>query len=355
MKIAIEPLVLKFKRPAGTSRGFMTEKRSWLINLEKDGTKGLGEISIIEGLSKEFVNKNDFEKKIKAFCDLVLNIWESEDDLERLLQKLPHIEELKDFPSILFGFESAILDLRNGGKRIYFDNDFSRGLQKIPINGLIWMGDRDFMEEQINEKLQQGFTTLKMKIGAIAIETELSILTSIRSKYTVDELTLRVDANGAFNYSEAKALLQRLSGLEIHSIEQPIPAGLTIEMAELCTSTPLPIALDEELIGISDLQLKKELLDKIRPQFIILKPSLHGGITGTKEWIKLAEELNIGWWMTSALESNIGLNVICQLAAEYENPLPQGLGTGSLYTNNTPTELAVEKGTIFIKKGAAAP
>jgi L-alanine-DL-glutamate epimerase-like enolase superfamily enzyme len=249
----------------------------------------------------------------------------------------------------LFGIESALLDLNHGGRRIYFENAFARGEQKIPINGLIWMGDEESMHAQIEEKLASGFTTIKMKIGAIGIETELALLKEIRNRYSANEITLRVDANGAFDETSAKEILEKLAALDIHSIEQPILAGQDTAMTRLCRNTPIPIALDEELIGITDRDEKIHVLDHIQPQYIILKPSLHGGISGTKEWIELAEKRHIQWWMTSALESNIGLEVICQLAGEYTNALPQGLGTGSLYTNNIDSRLTVEKGMIFRK------
>ena len=210
------------------------------------------------------------------------------------------------------------------------------------------MGDPDFMQQQIEEKLTQGFKTIKLKIGAIDFESELQLLRSIRARYSKDEITLRVDANGAFGTDEALSKLTELSKLDIHSIEQPIRQGQFSEMRKLCDQTPLPIALDEELIGVHHTDQKIELLDTIRPQYIILKPSLHGGIEGTQEWIRLAEERNIPWWITSALESNIGLNAICQLTAEYSNELPQGLGTGSLYTDNIPSNLQVQKGTISL-------
>jgi o-succinylbenzoate synthase len=319
----------------------MHEKKSWILTLEENGVKGIGEISIIEDLSPDFINHTDFEGKIIAFCRLVKSTN---------LEDLQNIDHLEKYPSILFGVESALLDLQNGGIQKYFDNGFFAGTKKIPINGLVWMGDEDFMQQQIDKKLKEGFTTIKMKIGAIDLDRELKLLSSIRQRYDSKQICLRVDANGAFSKEKARKVLNQLAQLEIHSIEQPIKAGKWIDMKELCLQSPLPIALDEELIGICDKQDKINLLEMINPQYIILKPSLHGGISGTKEWIKLAEERNINWWLTSALESNIGLNVICQLAAEYENDLPQGLGTGSLYTNNIPSDLTVEKGHIYIKK-----
>jgi o-succinylbenzoate synthase len=341
VKTSLEYYPLQFILPAGTSRGVMNVKQSWFLRIEDGGIVGIGEISIIEGLSPEYEDQQQFEGLIKQYCDAF-----DSGEIHPGNLKI----ELQHLPSLLFAFESALLDLKNGGKQVYFNNGFSSGLKKIPINGLVWMGDEDYMQEQISEKLKQGFTTIKMKIGAIDLETELSILRAIRKEYPAESITLRVDANGAFSPEEAKELLKKLAELEIHSIEQPIRAGNWEAMKELCALTPTPIALDEELIGINDREQKIELLETIQPQFIILKPSLHGGISGTQEWIELALERKIDWWMTSALESNIGLNVICQLTAEYDNPLPQGLGTGSLYTNNVASELVVEGGFIFQRK-----
>lgn len=323
-----------FKRPSGTSRGVLTEKHSWFLeirNPEYPEITGLGECSVIPGLSPDFTDFNSYELKLRSVCN----------DLD---------QELVDWPSIRFGVETALLDLKNGGQGIYFDNAFAQGRQKIPINGLIWMGDESYMHEQISQKIEQGFTTLKMKIGAIDFKTELKILSTIRKDYTTDTITLRVDANGAFSPDEALEKLHQLKEFDLHSIEQPIRAGQWPEMRRLCKESPIAIALDEELIGINTPLKKIELLETIQPQYIILKPSLHGGISGTKEWIQLAEKHTIPWWITSALESNVGLNAICQLTAEYDTNLPQGLGTGSLYLDNIPSELEVEKGFIQLRK-----
>ncbi len=332
-KISFEKKVFHFKRPSGTSRGILTEKKCWLLsvwNPTNPAIKGKGECSIIEGLSPDYENDEQYEAILEALVN--------DPDLD-----------LSKYPSIKFGLESALLDLEHGGKQMYFDNDFAKGKHKIPINGLVWMGDEAFMQEQILEKLAQGFKTIKMKIGAIDLETELRLLQAIRKKYSKDEITLRVDANGAFQPGEAISILKRLSELDIHSIEQPIMPGQWNEMSKLCLNTPTPIALDEELIGINDPDQKVALLETIRPQFIILKPSLHGGISGAREWMTLAEDRSIPWWITSALESNIGLKAIAQLTAEYDVSLPQGLGTGSLYTDNIPSNLVVENGFIYQK------
>lgn len=325
--------VFHFKVPSGTSRGVLTEKHSWFLEVNythNTTVKGIGECSVIPGLSPDFVDFNQYESQLN------------------LLVENPTID-LTEFPSIRFGLETALLDLQNGGKGIYFDNEFTKGQKKIPINGLIWMGSKDFMENQIEEKIKAGFDTLKMKIGAIDFDSEIDIIKSIRDQYKKEKLELRVDANGAFSSEEALSKLNRLKEFHIHSIEQPIKANQQNEMRKLCLETPIDIALDEELIGVNSYSKKKELLKTICPKYIILKPSLHGGISGTTEWIEIAEKLGIRWWLTSALESNIGLMAICQFSAEFKNDLLQGLGTGSLYTDNIPSDLTVENGTIFIK------
>lgn len=342
MHCTVQPIVLKFKVSAGTSRGVLHTKPSWIVELIDGDIHGKGEISIIPGLSPEFTDEQLFTDKIHEIVKAINEgICDSEKGFDAAF-----LADLSDFPSIIFGLETAWLDFKHGGKGIYFDNAFSRGEKSIPINGLIWMGDPDYMRQQIAQKIADGYTTLKMKIGAIGLNEELDILRSIRANYSPEELTLRVDANGAFQPHEAPQILKHLAELGIHSIEQPIAAGNSAAMHQLCSKTPIPIALDEELIGVNQSTDKIKLLEEIEPQYIILKPSLHGGISGTREWIALAEAHNIPWWMTSALESNIGLSAICQLAGEYDNDLPQGLGTGGLYENNFECNLDVANGTI---------
>lgn len=339
MKASFSKQTFEFKRPSGTSRGILTDKHSWFIEIwdeENPTVKGIGECSIIAGLSPDFSTFESYQAKIEKVC---LNIDKYIND----------ISKLEEWPSILFGLETALLDLKNGGRKVIFENDFSKGKRKIPINGLIWMGDESYMKEQIEQKLSEGYSCLKMKIGAIDFDVELKILESIRNRFSADEIALRVDANGAFSPIDALRKLEQLSRFDIHSIEQPIKAGQWKRMAELCEKTTLPIALDEELIGITGSE-KISLLERIKPHYIILKPSLHGGISGCKEWIQLAESMAVPWWMTSALESNIGLNAIAQFAGEFQNELPQGLGTGSLYTNNIPSGLRVEGGVLFNDK-----
>lgn len=330
MKARFHKKTFHFKRPSGTSRGVLSEKHAWFIELwneENPSIIGTGECSVIPGLSPDFESFENYEAMLERVC-------------------ANFNEDLEDWPSIKFGLECAFLDLKNNGKGMFFDNAFTRGEKSILINGLVWMGDRAFMLEQIHEKITQGFSTIKMKIGAIDFQNELELLRIIRDQSA--DLTIRVDANGAFHPNEALSKLKSLEEFNIHSIEQPIKAGQWEEMRELCSSAPIDIALDEELIGINKLTEKRKLLENICPQYIILKPSLHGGISGTQEWISLAKEFDIPWWITSALESNIGLNAICQLTAEYKNLLPQGLGTGSLYTDNIPSNLSVQNGSISL-------
>ncbi len=335
MKARFYKRTFQFKFPAGTSRGILREKYAWFIELwneDQPDTVGVGECSIIPGLSPDYTNDSEYEARLDELCASLDG------------------SHLDSWPSIQFGWEMALLDLKSGGKQHFFDNEFRTGKRKLPINGLVWMGNETFMQQQVDEKIEAGFSTIKMKIGAIDLEAELSILDSIRRRFNAREITLRVDANGAFSPQEAPHVLQKLAELDIHSIEQPIQAGQWDAMKEICRSTPTPVALDEELIGIHDSEEKERLLDTIQPQFIILKPSLHGGIKGTQEWIKLAEERTIDWWITSALESNVGLNALCQLTAEYQNNLPQGLGTGSLYVDNLPSDLVVKNGHIYLEK-----
>lgn len=334
LKASFEAFILDFKRPSGTSRGILTQKKGWKIELEDSvRTKGLGECSVIPGLSPDYISDKTYEEKLNEVCQNPAHFIENKN-------------LLIDYPSILFGLESAWFDLLNGGKQIYFESAKSPSGFSIPINGLIWMGDPGYMQSQIEEKLTSGFTCIKLKIGAIDFKQELKLLEGIRSRYDASQIVLRVDANGAFKMDDAGWKLEELSKLDLHSIEQPIKAGSWNQMHELCEKTPLPIALDEELIGINELKKKIDLLDTIKPQYIILKPSLHGGFSGTKEWIELAESRQIPWWITSALESNIGLNAIAQFTADFKPVLPQGLGTGGLYETNFEVPLKIEKGLL---------
>jgi o-succinylbenzoate synthase len=257
--------------------------------------------------------------------------------------------ELSAFPAIRFGLETALRDLEQGGKRLLYPSDFTTGTTGIPINGLIWMGNKREMLSRIAEKLDQGFSVLKMKVGALNFDDELEILHALRKEHPPAQLELRLDANGAWQPDEALEKLKVLSEFGIHSVEQPIPAGTPEEMARVCTNSPIPIALDEELIGVHTPEQKEQLLATIKPHYIILKPSLLGGIKASDEWIGLAEKQGTGWWVTSALESNIGLNAIAQWTATLETSLPQGLGTGSLFANNIPSPLTVTGSRLFYR------
>jgi len=333
---------LQFRFDAGTSRGVLRSKDVfWLKAFRMDSPEicGWGEAAPLVKLSPD--DRPDFEEiLVKVLTQMETISWNPEESfiLEKLKEVIPF-----ELPSIRFALETAVLDLKNGGKKKILENSFYDRNDPIPINGLIWMGDREFMLEQIDQKLEEGYRCIKMKIGAIDFEQELELIRYIRKRFSSEQITLRVDANGAFPEEEALGKLSRLAELGIHSIEQPIPAGNWEAMRTLCKTTPLPIALDEELIGVKS---KAELLDQIQPHYIILKPTLVGGILETREWISLAEERGIGWWMTSALESNIGLNAIAQLTSTYNPSLPQGLGTGKLYHNNLESPLEIKSGLI---------
>ncbi|HBL76057.1 MAG: o-succinylbenzoate synthase [Bacteroidetes bacterium GWF2_42_66] len=326
MKARFKKYTLQFHRPAGTSRGTYNTRDSWFIFLEENGKTGIGECAPLPGLSLE--NPEEMNGKLIQVCE----------DIEFFSK---NIQELIEWPSIQFGLETAFFDLKNGGRRILFPSDFTEGKRGIPINGLIWMGNPEYMQQQIREKLEQGFRCIKLKIGAIDFETELALLKNIRKEFSAKEIILRVDANGAFKPEEALEKLKQLAELEIHSIEQPVAARQWNEMARLCKQSPLPIALDEELIGITEKQQKKEILAQIKPAFLVLKPSLHGGISGCNEWITQAENAGVKWWITSYLESNVGLNAITQWAATKPIEMEQGLGTGKLFANNFDSPLTI--------------
>ncbi len=330
--------LLKFKKPSGTSRGVIYNKPSWFIkvsSIENPLLYGIGECGPIEGLSV------DDSSKINS-------------KLHELTNKINQLNkiDLEKFPSINFGLEMALINLEKSNEMEYFNNSFSKGDAPININGLIWMGNQNEMLSQVKEKIEKGFSCLKLKIGAISFDDEIEIIKLIRKEFKSDVLELRVDANGAFKPNNVLQKLNELFKYDIHSIEQPISVRKISEMKELCLSSPIDIALDEELIGINNIEDKERLIKTIQPQYIVLKPSLLGGFEKTNEWISIANNNNIKWWITSALESNIGLNAIAQYSAEFNNPLPQGLGTGQIYSNNIPSylELNGEKLTINHKK-----
>ncbi|MFZ6052681.1 o-succinylbenzoate synthase [Halocola ammonii] len=332
MKASWTKKTFHFKFRAKTSREVLTQKHSWFLVLERDGQRGIGECSIIESLNPE--TPAQIESKLNEICDA----WNS--------TKL-FAEDLSSLPSVQFGFEMAKQDLKNSEIGILFPSGFTAGKSGIPINGLVWMADLESMSNQIEEKLEAGFDCIKLKIGAHETQEELDLLRALREKHPSSQIEIRVDANGAFDLEKAKWALDELAKLEVHSIEQPIRQGQWKSMGELCKNTPVPIALDEELIGVTEENERRELLKEIKPQYLILKPSLIGGFEQADEWIKLAEKVDAGWWATSALESNIGLNAIAQWVFTKNSEMPQGLGTGQLYTDNIPSPLTIEKGHLL--------
>lgn len=333
MKATVKKHILEFKRPSGTSRGVLNTKETWFLTIEENNKKGVGECGIFRGLSYD--DRLDYSDKLQWVCE---NIYLGKDALW---------EALREWPSIQFGVEQAFLSLDSDDPIVLFPSAFTKGEDSIPINGLVWMGDEQFMKDQIDEKIVQGFNCIKLKIGAIDFDKECALLAYIRSQFSPEIIEIRVDANGGFSLSDALFKLNQLAEFKLHSIEQPIKKKQTDSMSVLCLETPLPIALDEELIGVIDYHDKENLLQKIKPQYIILKPSLVGGFKGSLEWIEIAEKLGIGWWITSALESNIGLNAIAQWTYTLNNSMPQGLGTGGLFTNNIDSSLVVKNGQLW--------
>lgn len=341
-KIDIAERVLHFKQPAGTSRGIYTTRRSWFIKLTSDeqpGRVGTGECAPLPNLSCDDIP--EYASVLREMCDR--------------FEACGYIdyELLRDYPSMLFGIETAWLNYSRGTD-VLFDTSFGHGEEGIPINGLVWMGTFDEMSSRIEEKMRQGFRCIKLKIGAIDFEREMELIRHIRENFTKEQIELRVDANGAFSPDEAMSKLERLARYDIHSIEQPIKQGQWRQMSCLCKESPLAIALDEELIGVNDSLRKQELLDVINPSYIILKPSLHGGMRGSEEWINMARGRGIGSWVTSALESNVGLNAIAHFTAHVYGggiSMPQGLGTGMLFTDNIPMPLEIHGDRLWYTEG----
>ena len=338
MKVDIEERVLHFKQPAATSRGVYTERRLWLVTITDGDAVGVGECAPLPDLSCDALEPIIYKKVLRYFCDQ--------------LQQTGEIayERMRDYPSMLFGLETALLALRGES-----DTAFSRGEVGIPINGLVWMGSHDEMLQRIEQKLAHGFRCVKLKVGAIDFEQELDLVKRIRERFSHREVQLRLDANGGFSPDEALYKLELLSQYAIHSIEQPIRQKQWALMADLCREAPLPIALDEELIGVNDPETKRQMLRIIKPAYIVLKPSLHGGMAGCREWIQVAREEGIGSWITSALESNVGLNAIARFCSSvYGDAItfPQGLGTGQLFTDNVPMPLEIRGDKLWISKSS---
>lgn len=336
LKITVEPRTFHFKQPAGTSRGVYQTRTSWLVTVSDGMRTGVGECAPLPDLSCDA--SPDYATVLRRFCD----------DIERT--GVIDYEALRDYPSMAFGLETALLHMKQG--HILFDTPFTRGKVGIPINGLVWMGTFEEMSQRIEQKLEQGFRCVKLKIGAIDFEAEMDLLKKIRQRFGPRDVELRVDANGAFSYDEALYKLELLSQYALHSIEQPIRQGQWGDLAELCRDAPLPIALDEELIGVNDPEQKRQLLQIIKPAYIVLKPSLHGGMQGCREWIETARNMEVGSWITSALESNIGLDAIAQFCSDVYGPsirMPQGLGTGQLFTDNIPMPLEIRGDRLWLK------
>lgn len=339
MRLQFAPYILKFKEPAGTSRGVLTEKPTCYMRLfdESDPSQyGVGEAAIFPGLSPE-ADERFFYK----LMELQVNV------------RLGVSTDLSHFPSLQSGFEQCLRDFTGGCRGIYYDTPFVRGNDSIEINGLIWMGSHEEMMERLEKKLAEGFRCIKLKIGAIDWKSEVDMIEAIRSRYDSTQVEIRVDANGAFTMDNALSRLKRLADLQVHSIEQPIKAGQPALMQFLCQVSPLPIALDEELIGKFTVEEKAATLDAIHPQYIVIKPTLTGGFSGAQEWIDLARERNIGWWITSSLESNIGLNAMAQWVASLNTTMPQGLGTGALFTNNLEAPIYLDGDRLKYNPGLA--
>lgn len=336
-KIQIEPKELIFKTPAGTSRGVYNTRKTWLVKMfctEDDSCCGIGEAAPLPNLSIEYTNY--YEETLHRYCRL----------FEEQGTDLFFTDDIRRNPSILFALETAYRHLQTKGFTLW-NTSFSRGEVGIPINGLIWMGEQDYMLSQIERKIADGYKCIKIKIGAIDFEKEMSLLATIRERYSKEEIEIRVDANGAFSVEEVMGRLETLSCYDVHSIEQPIRAGQLSALRDVVKLSPVPIALDEELIGVCNLSDKQKLIQYVRPHYIILKPSLHGGFSGCDEWIQLAEKESVGWWATSALESNIGLNAIANWCATKEITMPQGLGTGQLFIENISAPIEIRNCKIW--------
>lgn len=314
---------LRFKEQATTSRETMDSKNTYYIKVYDDAVPerfGIGECALFRGLSCD--DRNDYENILAEVCHNINRYTDC------------GTADLAEFPSIRFGVETAIKDYLNGGNRSIFPGAWRSGEKVLVINGLVWMGNRDKMLAGVHRKLEEGFRCVKFKVGGIRFEDELALIAGVRESFPPERLEIRLDANGAFSVKDAISRLERLSAYDIHSIEQPIRAGQWTEMATLCRQSPIDISLDEELIGINRVTDKELMLKTVKPQYIILKPALCGGFSGGREWIDIADRLGIGWWITSALESNIGLNAIAQWADSLNVTIPQGLGTGELFINN---------------------
>jgi o-succinylbenzoate synthase len=345
MKIDVLKYRLDFKFKVGTSRGVMTSKDSFfirMINEKNPQIEGIGECGPLPGLSPDLTAGS--LEGVFGHCQAAFSGLETL-GIEQLKKMIPG-----NFPAVLFGLETALMDLMNGGQRVIYNNQFFNAFISIPVNGLVWMGDKQEMKQRIREKIDEGYDCIKIKVGAINFEDELDLIRYIRKNFSKDEITIRLDANGGFSAEEIFRILDRLEAYQIHSIEQPVKAGNWKLMHEICRNTPIPVALDEELIGLHESDYKTNLLDEINPQYIVVKPTMVGGLRESEEWIQLAAQRAIGWWITSALESNIGLNAIAQFTANQKLEMPQGLGTGQLFVNNFPSPLVMENAKLSYDK-----
>lgn len=340
MEIEIIPECLHFKQPAGTSRGIYTVRNIYLIKACHNGKTGWGECAPLPDLSQDAMSQDEYLTLLQRFaCEVEMTL------------QIPY-EELRPYPSMLMGLETALRHLKSNSWRHYPQTRFSMGLEGIPINGLVWMGSIGEMKARMEQKLSEGYACIKLKIGALDFDDELQLVKQIRAHYSADDVEIRVDANGGFQPGdECMSRLDQLARLQVHSIEQPIKQHHLDDLAKICRDAPLPIALDEELIGVNSVAEKRDLLQYVNPHYIVLKPSLHGGFAGSEEWISEAQKLNIKWWVTSALESNIGLNAIAQWTAHISNDqydMAQGLGTGLLFVKNyDEVPLKLEHGKLF--------
>lgn len=340
--VHVHPHRLKFRFPAGTSRGVYLTRDILVLELVDTvtGAFGFGECAPLPDLSIDAAPMEVLERRLLAAA------------LHSIRHGGPDAEALRGHPSVLFALETAWRHLRTGSPALY-ETAFSKGAAGIPINGLVWMGTFEEMRARIDAKLSEGFTCLKLKIGAIDFEDEFELLRRIRRRWSPEDLVVRVDANGGFTPGEAMAKLDRLATLGLHSIEQPVKAGMTDVLARICRESPLPVALDEELIRVTGADDRRRLLEEVRPAHVVIKPGLHGGFAGAAEWISEAKRIGAGWWITSALESNIGLNAIAQWTARFAPAAHQGLGTGALFTENFGKGIRVERGRLHFDPKAA--
>lgn len=340
LRCNIEPYELKFAFKARTSRETLRTKQTYFISIYEESCpeiRGMGEVAVFPSLQPSFTSFPDFEKRLKCVADEVTRFYEGED--------------LPLNSAIRFGFETAFADFRNGGNKSIVDKDSLKAIAGgIPINGLVWIDDPDAMLRQINKKISDGYTCIKLKIGANPFYEELRVLETIRSSFTSEMIQIRLDANGAFTEKNVFSRLDDLARFDIHSIEQPLPRNNRLT-PDVCRTSPIPVALDEEMIERwYSPERMLDFLEEMRPGFIVLKPSLAGGFEMTRQWIEAAKSAGIGWWLTSALESNIGLCALAQFLSLYPGNLniAHGLGTGEIYTNNLSSPIHRQGPYIFL-------